>query len=201
MPATSSRHPHRYSIAGRRPVGRAAGRPDEVSDLAVGDPVVSPRHGVGTVVERSVRQLGGTEREFVEVEIERRGLRLLVPVDADGSGCIPLRPIASPVAAGEAMAALAGEPRSMSADWRVRQREGAQRLAGGDLLSAAELVRDLAHCGRIRRPAVTDRELYDSTRERVEEELQAVFEIGPREARRRVAQRLEASGAGTDAGR
>lgn len=54
---------------------------------------------------------------------------------------------------------------SRSASSVARQREAVQRLSVGSSLSTAELIRDMAYCGRDRRLAATDRELYESARE------------------------------------
>jgi RNA polymerase-interacting CarD/CdnL/TRCF family regulator len=85
-----------------------------------------------------------------------------------------------------ALTALGADPELLPENWRTRQREAVQRLSVGSSLATAELIRDMAYCGRDRRLAATDRELYESAREIFEEELQATHEIGPRKAMKQV---------------
>jgi CarD family transcriptional regulator len=160
-------------------------------DFAVGEAVVSARHGIGTVIERSLRRHEGVDREYVTIEIERRDMRLLVPIG--GTSGAGLRRLSSRAEADRALAALAADPCPLPEDWRARQTEAVQRLAVGNLPSTAEVVRDFAHCARGRRLTVSDRELYGSARELLEAELAAVFGIGPREVATRVGDRLVAT--------
>ena len=164
-----------------------------------GEAVVSPRHRVGVVVERTVRPHNGTDREYFAIDVERRGLRLLVPVDGEHNAC--LRHLSSREEANEALAALAADPQSLPENWRTRHREAVQRFGIGNLRSTAELVRDLAHSARGHQLAAGDRELYESARELLEAELQAVLDIGPRKATRKVRDRLGLPDAATRAAR
>lgn len=195
MDTVSPQRPRRYSIRDGR-VGNSLTAADRgwrgKHDFSVGEAVVSPRHGIGTVVERTMRPHNGTEREYLAINVGRRGLRLLVPVDGEPSAY--LRPLSSQKEVSEALAALAGDPQALSGNWRTRQKEAVQRFGIGNLLSTAELVRDFAHVARGRRLASSDRELYKSARELLEDELQAVLDIGSQTAMKKIRDCLELSG-------
>jgi CarD family transcriptional regulator len=186
----SSERPRRQSISDERSESRpgAYSESEAKHDFAVGEKVVSPRHGVGVVVDRSARPLNGVELEYLTISVERRGLRLLVPVD--GAPPARLRAVSSRSEMTAALTALGADPELLPENWRTRQREAVQRLSVGSSLATAELIRDIAYCGRDRRLAATDRELYESAREVFEEELQATLEIGPRQAMKQVRECL-----------
>lgn len=196
----SSERPRRYSISdGRTESSPGADlKSDAKHDFTVGEMVVSPRHGVGVVVDRSSRPLNGVDLEYLTISVERRGLRLLVPVD--GTPPARLRAVSSHMEMTAALTALGADPEPLPENWRARQREAVQRLSVGSSLATAELIRDMAYCGRDRRLAATDRELYESAREVFEEELQATLEIGPRQAMKQVRECLRRPGtiAGTN---
>ena len=190
MDTISSERPRRHPISDERSESRpgAYSESEAKHDFAVGEKVVSPRHGVGVVVDRSTRPLNGVELEYLTISVERRGLRLLVPVD--GTPPARLRAVSSRSEMTAALTALGADPELLPENWRTRQREAVQRLSVGSSLATAELIRDIAYCGRDRRLAATDRELYESAREVFEEELQATLEIGPRQAMKQVRECL-----------
>jgi len=194
----SSERPRRYSISD----GRSESRPGvdlesgAKHDFTIGEVVVSPRHGVGVVVDRSSKPHNGVELEYLTISVERRGLRLLVPVE--GTPPARLRSVSSRTEMTAALTALGADPKPLPENWRTRQREAVLRLSVGSSLATAELIRDMAHCGRDRRLAATDRELYESAREIFEEEMQATLEIGPRKAMKRVRDCLRRPGTVAD---
>jgi CarD family transcriptional regulator len=152
----------------------------EELDFAVGQTVVSPHHGVGTVVERSVRELAGIRREYLTIEVERHSIRLLIPTDATaGAG---LRPPASAAELSRALQTLAEEPQPISQSWQDRRKDALRKLGSGDVRLLAELVRDLAHVGATRPLAVNDRDAYTQARELLEDELSAGLDMHRRQA-------------------
>jgi CarD family transcriptional regulator len=166
--------------------GCTADRPE--IEFAVGDAVVSPRHGVGIVVERGVRAHDRALRECYTIELERHGLRLSIPLD--GAARTGLRSLASLAEVERALDALGALPRPLVGDWRTRQKEAARKLGSGELVSRAELVRDLTHAAGAKPLAVNDRELCKIARELLEGELTAVLgESAGREIGRRLADR------------
>lgn len=161
--------------------------------FAVGDAVVSPHHGVGTVVEQGVRALGGARREYFTIEIERRAVKLFVPSDRTAQA--RLRPLASRADARRALDVLSAPPQGLPANWRERQKETMRRLGSGELLLVAELVRDFAHAAQAKRPATTDRELYDKSRGLLEDELRAVLGMSASRTAAAIDRRLPAGAA------
>ena len=118
--------------------GEPAARP-----FVVGDAVVCPHHGVGTVVERSIRELAGTRREYLTIEVDRGALTLMIPNDEAARG--RLRPLGSPTELRRGLDTLGGVPQRPSDNWQKRRTEALRKLASGDVLEVAELVRDLGH--------------------------------------------------------
>lgn len=158
--------------------------------FAVGDAVVSPHHGVGTVVEQRVRALGGARSEYLTIEVERREVKLFVP--ADRTAQARLRPLASRADARRALEVLSAPPQALAGNWRQRQKEATCRFSSGELLLVAELVRDFAHAAEARGLATTDRELYEKARGLLEDELRAALEMSASSTAAAVDRRLPA---------
>ena len=116
--------------------------------FAVGDAVISPRHGLGKVVGRSLGSVDERRCECPTVEVERRAITLTIPLESVTPS--RLRPLASPPEARRALDALASAAEPLPARWPKRQHEAGARLGSGDLILLAELVRDLSHAGAAR---------------------------------------------------
>lgn len=171
------------ALTGRAPTEHGNGY-----DFVVGDAVVSPGHGVGTVVERRVRVLAGARREYLTIDVEPRALRLMIPTES--SARVRLRRPASHYKARRALSALAAPPRALDGNWRMRQQEATSVLATGKLVPVAELVRDLAHGIKGRPQSKTDRDLCRRARELLEAELGAVLGKTPAEVEDAIDKRL-----------
>jgi CarD family transcriptional regulator len=106
--------------------------------LVVGDQVVYPGHGVGRVTARKKRIVDGTEHDVLVLSLPG-SLSVTLPVErAQGL----LRPLLSEAELGRVGETLR-EDRAPSADvWVKRMKATQVKLASGDPLELAEIVRD-----------------------------------------------------------
>ena len=105
--------------------------------LAVGDVVVYPAHGVGRIVARE-RRGDGSEVEVVVIEFAD-DLKVSLPLERAKD---QLRSPVSEAELRQVRAVLREERAVSSAPWLARQRESHAKLADGDPVSLAEIVRD-----------------------------------------------------------
>lgn len=106
----------------------------------IGDRVVHPVHGVGTVKTLTEQQFGGApSRRYYEVTTQ--GPTVWVPIDEQGHA--GLRGIASKAILAECRDLLLGDPIPFDNNRHVRELEIATRLKGGILPAMCEMVRDL----------------------------------------------------------
>jgi CarD family transcriptional regulator len=107
----------------------------------VGDRVVHPIYGVGTVKTVSAQSFGeGGTRPYYEVAT---GDATTVWVPFDGQGTAVLRRVASRHSLGECRRLLSSNPVALDGNHHLRQLEIATRLKGGLLPALCEMVRDL----------------------------------------------------------
>jgi CarD family transcriptional regulator len=106
--------------------------------LAVGDSVVYPAYGVGRVAAREQRTLLGVEQEVVVVEL---GHGLVVTLSI-GQARARLRSVAGEADLRRVQRTLHEDSQAGEDSWAKRLKEGQAKLARGDLLDLAELVRD-----------------------------------------------------------
>ena len=108
--------------------------------LAVGDQVVYPGHGVGCVIAREGRTVEGAEQEVLVLELSD-GLSVTLPVERALGLLRPLLSEADVDRVGETLR----EDRGLSSDvWVKRMKDSQVKLASGDPLGLAEVVRDVA---------------------------------------------------------
>jgi CarD family transcriptional regulator, regulator of rRNA transcription len=134
---------------------------------AVGDTVVYAAHGVGRIVARERKQVDGTDREFVVVDLES-GLRVTLPV-ADAAD--RLRPVADPGELEDIRRILGAEPGVRAEPWAKRMRETKAKLAAGRPTDLAEIVRDGGCSGRPARLSDGERRVYLQARTLLVREL------------------------------
>lgn len=106
----------------------------------IGDRVVHPVYGLGTVKAFTEQQFGGTKmRQYYEVTT--RGPTVWVPIDERGRTV--LRGIASKASLAKCRDLLQGSPIPFDKRRQVRQLEIGGRMKGGLLPAMCEMVRDL----------------------------------------------------------
>ena len=106
----------------------------------IGDQVVHPVYGVGTIRTLTKQRFGGEKmRQYYEVATS--GPVVWVPINEQGATV--LRGIASKQSLGGCRQLLSSDPVPLDKDRKIRQLEIATRLKGGLLPALCEMVRDL----------------------------------------------------------
>ncbi|HEX7589295.1 MAG TPA: CarD family transcriptional regulator [Anaerolineae bacterium] len=154
----------------------------------IGDQVVHPLYGVGTVKTHTRQQFGGeATRQYYEVTTG--GPVVWVPIDEHGSTV--LRRIASKQSLGECRRLLTSHPLLLDRDRKRRQFEIADRLKDGLLPAKCEMVRDLRAQGQLKPLGITDDALLRKTFKAVCDEWAASDGVTAKSALREIELLLE----------
>ena len=132
------------------------------SDLRPGDRVVYPKQGVYGVTGLEQKDIAGQRLEFVKLIREQDGASVLVPLGKVAS--IGLRRVASASDIEGVFHYLGASYDDPELDWKVRHRDNVERLIAGGVLGVAEVVKGLHSLSRLRPLPAKERELYDSSR-------------------------------------
>jgi len=97
-----------------------------------------------------------------------------------------MRSLSSPDIVGKALETLKGRARTKRAMWSRRAQEYEQKINSGDLLSIAEVVRDLHRAEDQPEQSYSERQLYEAALERLTREVAAVEMIDGAAAAERV---------------
>ena len=138
----------------------------------IGDLVVYPAHGVGKVTMIEEQEIAGATLELYIVDFEKEKLRLKVPTGrAEQKG---MRRLSDKAQIEQALRVLKGRARIKRTMWSRRAQEYDAKINSGDLISVAEVVRDLYRSERQPEQSYSERQLFEQALERMAREIAAV---------------------------
>ncbi|HSF91275.1 MAG TPA: CarD family transcriptional regulator [Paracoccaceae bacterium] len=134
--------------------------------------VVYPAHGVGQIISVEEQEIAGIKMELFAISFDKDKMTLRVPTAKATS--VGMRGLSSPDVVSRAMDTLKGRARVKRAMWSRRAQEYEQKINSGDLISIAEVVRDLHRNDEQREQSYSERQLYEAALERLTREVAAV---------------------------
>jgi CarD family transcriptional regulator len=108
----------------------------------VGDKVVYPHHGAGTVVKKEKRDVLGEKREYLTIKILHNDMTVNVP--SENAEKVGLRKVIGEDMVKVVVKALTGGGTQMPKNWNRRFKHNRDKMKTGDILELAEVVRNLA---------------------------------------------------------
>ena len=108
----------------------------------VGDKVVYPHHGAGTVVKKEVREVLGEKREYMTIQIAHNDMVVNVPTE--NAERVGLRRVISEEMVNKVVKALSGSGTQMPKNWNRRFKHNRDKMKTGDIFELAEVVRNLS---------------------------------------------------------
>jgi CarD family transcriptional regulator len=108
----------------------------------VGDKVVYPHHGAGTVVKREKREVLGEKREYLTIKILHNDMTVNVP--AENAERVGLRKVIDEEAVKKVVKYLTSGGTEMPKNWNRRFKHNRDKMKTGDIYELAEVVRNLA---------------------------------------------------------
>jgi CarD family transcriptional regulator len=140
-----------------------------------GDHIVYPAHGVGRVMGVEKQAVAGIDLDVFVISFEQDKMTLRVPTArAKASG---MRALASSVVVDQALKTLQGRARIKRTMWSRRAQEYEAKINSGDLVSIAEVVRDLYRASDQPEQSYSERQLFESALDRMARELAAVEKV------------------------
>src|ERR1700753_3895487 len=174
-----------------KPVAAAAALPKKVPansnkkhEFKTNDHVVYPTHGVGKVSGIEEKEVAGVKLELFIIEFEKDKMTLRVPVNK--AKTVGMRKLSSPEVVNGALNTLKARARIKRTMWSRRAQEYEAKIDSGDLVSIAEVVRDLHRAGGQPEQSYSERQLYEKALARMAREVAAVERTDEQTAVKRV---------------
>ena len=107
----------------------------------IGEKVVYPNQGVGTIENISTRSFGSACEKFYLLRFACGGMTVLVPFS--NASNIGLRRVTRHREISRILSFLSNGCCAISPDWKVRSKQNREKMQSGDLLQAAEVFKSL----------------------------------------------------------
>ncbi len=108
----------------------------------IGDKIIYPNQGVGTIEDIAVKKLGGsTNTEFYIVRLNDSDSNVMIPVDNAES--VGLRSLSNEKVVGELYKILKKEEGIPSTDWKARYKSNSERMSTGDIHEVTSVMKNL----------------------------------------------------------
>jgi len=150
--------------------------------------IVYPTHGVGRIVGIEEQEIAGTKLELFVINFEQEKMTLRVPTMKCSN--VGMRKLSENAIVDKAMVTLRGRARVRRMMWSRRAQEYEAKINSGDLISIAEVVRDLHRAESQPEQSYSERQLYEAALERMAREIAAVQDVDERVATQRICEAL-----------
>lgn len=153
----------------------------------VGDKVIHPAYGAGTILEINDKRIGEQKRPYYVIELLTQAGTLMVPVARATELGLRL-PVQEPESV---LTVLTSAPELLPNDHRKRQESISLDIRSGDVLKISEAVRDLAYRDREDKLTEADLRLYRQAQDFLAGELALSLDVDMETARDQVTSVLE----------
>jgi CarD family transcriptional regulator len=107
----------------------------------IGDKVVYPNHGVGTIENISTRNFGAQSERFYLLRLSYNSLTVMVPFSHVGD--VGLRKVTKAAEVNRVLTFLATGIVKRTQDWKDRFKENSEKMRVGGLMGVAEVFKEL----------------------------------------------------------
>jgi possible transcription factor carD len=110
--------------------------------FTVGETVVYPHHGAATIEEITVRVIGGVEREYLKLRVAQGDLTIQIP--SENVEMVGVRDVVDQKGLEHVFEVLRAQKTEEPSNWSRRYKANVEKIATGDVVKVAEVVRDLS---------------------------------------------------------
>ena len=146
----------------------------------VGDKVVYPHHGAGTVVKKEKREILGQTREYLTIQILHNDMTVNVPVE--NAEQVGLRTVIDEDLVNTVVKALTAGESEMPKNWNRRFKHNRDKMKTGDIFELAEVVRNLALREQDKGLSTGEKQMFTRAKKILASELMYALDKGEDEA-------------------
>jgi CarD family transcriptional regulator len=171
-----------FTSRGRRG-SSASGTGEEVERqlYEVGEKVVYPHHGAGTIVSRETRTVGEQEREYLTIKILHNDMTVTIPLDS--AERVGLRKVIGEDTVDRVIEVLQGDGTKMPKNWNRRFKHNRDKMKTGDIFEMAEVVRNLAQRDHEKGLSTGEKQMFSKAKRILASELMYAKNMDEDEAR------------------
>jgi CarD family transcriptional regulator len=171
--STSPVVPGPIASAAPKPIVAPKARPSSQKlGFKLSEHIVYPAHGVGQIVGIEVQEVAGFSLELFVVSFVKDKMILKVPTSKVAA--VGMRKLSEGDTVEKALVTLSGRARVKRTMWSRRAQEYEAKINSGDLVTIAEVVRDLYRSDTQPEQSYSERQLYEAALDRMSREISAV---------------------------
>ncbi|MGB5093052.1 MAG: CarD family transcriptional regulator [Parvibaculum sp.] len=153
--------------------------------------VVYPAHGVGQILDIETQEVAGHRLELFVINFDKEKMTLRVPTHK--ANAVGMRKLSDAAVVNNAIETLRGRARIKRTMWSRRAQEYEAKINSGDIISIAEVVRDLYRSDKQPEQSYSERQLYEAALDRMAREVAVVERIEEPVAIERIEKALQAT--------
>lgn len=157
----------------------------------VGETVVYPHHGAATIEEIKTRVIKGEEKMYLKLQVAQGDLTIEVP--ADNVDMVGVRDVVDEEGLAEVIGVLQAADVEEAANWSRRFKANTEKLASGDVLKVAEVVRDLWRREQVKGLSAGEKRMLSKARQILSSEVALARDIDEDAAEAELDRILEAA--------
>ncbi|WP_250504955.1 CarD family transcriptional regulator [Bowdeniella massiliensis] len=155
----------------------------------VGETVVYPHHGAATIEAINKRTIRGEEKTYLKLNVAQGDLTIEVP--AENLDLVGVRDVVDEEGLEEVFDVLRSSHTEEPTNWSRRYKANVEKIASGDVIKVAEVVRDLSRRDADRGLSAGEKRMLSKARQILESEVALAEEVTEDTARDRVDEVLD----------
>jgi CarD family transcriptional regulator len=146
----------------------------------IGDKVVYPHHGAGTVVAKELRTILGQKREYLTIRILHNDMTVQVP--SENAERVGLRRVIEEAGIDAVITALTAGKTEMPKNWNRRFKHNRDKMKTGDILELSEVVQNLSLRDFEKGLSTGEKQMFVKAKKILSSELMYALELSEEEA-------------------
>ncbi len=135
----------------------------------VGDKIVYPMHGAGTIESIEEKEILGEKQKYYIMKMPVGDIKVMVPTK--NAEMIGVRDVIPNETAQGVLDVLASENTDMSTNWNKRYRDNMEKMKSGDIYEVADVVRNLSFKQKERGLATGEKKMLSNAKQILISEL------------------------------
>ncbi|MFO3666037.1 CarD family transcriptional regulator [Anaerococcus sp. ENR0831] len=135
----------------------------------IGDKIVYPNHGAGTIDSIEKKEFLGEEKDYYILKMPIGSMDISIPIANIDK--MHIRDVIGKEEGDEVLKILDDQPTEMSSNWNVRYRENQEIIKTGDIFEIAKMVRNLTILDKEKGLSTTEKKLLNRARRIMASEL------------------------------
>src|SRR6187402_1510899 len=168
-------------------------KPQQRHGFRTNEYIVYPAHGVGRIVSIEEQEIAGATLGLFVINFEKDKMTLRVPTGKLET--VGMRKLSEDKIVKKALGTLKGKARVKRTMWSRRAQEYEAKINSGDLVSIAEVVRDLYRAEDQPEQSYSERQIFEAACSRLARELAAMEAIDEPAAQVKILDILRAAAA------